>query len=54
MATKEIARQVVRNIVEEHGFVTEESLKTMQPEVRLEVERALLAKDKKIGSSVLT
>jgi hypothetical protein len=54
MATKDSARRVVQNIIKDHGFVREESLKTMLPEIRREVEEALLAKDKKIGSSVLT
>lgn len=51
------ARQVVREIVREHGFVQESTLQLINSlvsqEARREVEEALLAKDKKIGSSVL-
>jgi len=48
------AREFVNQIVKENGFVRESSLETMSQEVRREVEEALLAKDKKIGNSVLT
>ena len=48
------ARELVNQIVQKNGFVRESSLDTMSQEVRREVEQALLAKDKKIGSSVLT
>lgn len=48
------AREIVRSIIEDLGFVSEKSFETMEPEVRQEVEKALLAKDKRIGSSVLT
>ena len=48
------ARELVDQIVEKNGFVRESSLGTMSQEVRREVEQALLAKDKKIGCSVLT
>ena len=48
------ARELVNQIVQTNGFVRRSSLDTMSQEVRREVEEALLAKDKKIGSSVLT
>lgn len=48
------ARQLVDQIVKSAGYVRESSLDTMSPEVRREVEEALLTKDKQIGASVLT
>lgn len=48
------ARQIVDQIVRDAGYVRESSLGTMSPEVRREVEEALLAKDRRIGASVLT
>jgi hypothetical protein len=52
------ARQVIKEIVKEHGFVQENTLQLIDSlvsqEARREVEEALLAKDIKIGSSVLT
>ena len=54
MVGKASAREIVQNIAKDHGFVSEKSLEAMAPEIRREVEEALLAKDKMIGSSVLT
>jgi hypothetical protein len=55
---RDSARQVIKEIVREHGFVQESTLKLIDSlvsqEARREVEEALLAKDIKIGSSVLT
>ena len=48
------ARELVKEVVKDNGFVRESSLKTMTQEVRREVEEALLVKDRKIGASVLT
>ena len=48
------ARELINQIVKDNGFVRESSLETMSQEVRREVEEALLAKDRKIGHSVLT
>lgn len=57
-AGERFARKYIRDIVQQHGFVGEKSLQSIQslvsPEVRREVEEALLAKDIRIGSSVLT
>jgi hypothetical protein len=52
------ARRIIKEIVKEHGFVQESTLQligsSVSQEARREVEEALLAKDIKIGSSVLT
>ncbi|KAI1421444.1 hypothetical protein F5Y12DRAFT_767727 [Xylaria sp. FL1777] len=51
------ARELVRKITKDHGFVSPdrlEQLETFNPELRHEIEEALLTKDKMIGSSVLT
>jgi hypothetical protein len=53
-AARVAARSLVEQIVRDNGFVREGSLESMKPDVRREVEEALLAKDKKIGASVLT
>lgn len=52
------AREIIKEIVKEHGFVQESTLQLINSlvsqEARREVEEALLAKDIQIGSSVLT
>lgn len=51
------ARELVRKITRDHGFVSPDrlqQLETFSPELRREVEEALLTKDRLIGSSVLT
>lgn len=52
------ARRVITEIVRGHGFVRESTLQQINSlvsqEARREVEEALLAKDIKTGSSVLT
>ena len=48
------ARDAVNRIVQHNGFVRESTLEKVTREARREVEEALLAKDKKIGASVLT
>ncbi|KAI0157391.1 hypothetical protein GGR57DRAFT_510975 [Xylariaceae sp. FL1272] len=51
------ARDLVRKITKDHGFVSPErleQLETFDPELRRDIEEALLTKDKLIGSSVLT
>ncbi|KAI0508878.1 hypothetical protein F5B22DRAFT_638424 [Xylaria bambusicola] len=51
------ARELVRKITKDHGFVSPdrlEQLESFDPELRREIEEALLTKDKMIGSSVLT
>ncbi|KEY68188.1 hypothetical protein S7711_09101 [Stachybotrys chartarum IBT 7711] len=53
-AARVAARSLIEQIVRDNGFVREGSLESMKPDVRREVEEALLAKDKKIGASVLT
>ncbi|KAI0424953.1 hypothetical protein F5Y09DRAFT_118782 [Xylaria sp. FL1042] len=51
------ARKLVQKITRDHGFVSPErlqQLETFNPELRRDIEEALLTKDKLIGSSVLT
>ncbi|GFF32149.1 conserved hypothetical protein [Aspergillus udagawae] len=48
------ARALVKQISEQHGYVGEELLSRIDPDVRREVEEALLKKDAMIGSSVIT
>jgi hypothetical protein len=48
------ARALVKQISKQHGYLGEEVLSRMDPDVRREVEEALLKKDAMIGSSVIT
>ncbi|KAI1271736.1 hypothetical protein F5Y07DRAFT_382043 [Xylaria sp. FL0933] len=48
------ARALVERIADEHGYVSEDVLRTMTPEARRVVERAFHKKDAMIGSSVIT
>jgi hypothetical protein len=48
------ARQLVKSIAEQHGFLGEDVLCQMTPEARRKVESAMLKKDELIGSSVIT
>ncbi|KAL2822753.1 hypothetical protein BDW59DRAFT_173698 [Aspergillus cavernicola] len=53
-AARKSARELVKSIAKEHGHLGEEILSQMSPEVRREVEEALLRKDEMIGTSVIT
>ncbi|KAI0182894.1 hypothetical protein EV127DRAFT_40641 [Xylaria flabelliformis] len=51
------ARELVRKITKDHGFVSPErleQLETFDSELQRDIEEALLTKDKMIGSAVLT
>ncbi|KAF7179749.1 hypothetical protein CNMCM7691_008799 [Aspergillus felis] len=48
------AHALVKQISKQHGYLGEEVLSQMVPDVRREVEEALLMKDAMIGSSVIT
>lgn len=48
------ARELVKEITRGHGFLDESTYATMKPDVRREVEEAMLRKDEMIGSSVIT
>ncbi|GFF57726.1 hypothetical protein IFM61392_07789 [Aspergillus lentulus] len=48
------ARALVKQISKQHGYLGEEVLSRMDPDIRREVEEALLKKDAMIGSSVIT
>ena len=48
------ARELVKEITRGHGFLDESTYARMNPDVRREVEEAMLRKDEMIGSSVIT
>lgn len=48
------ARQLVQSIAKKHGFLGEDVYSRMEPDVRRQVEEAMLKKDEMIGSSVIT
>lgn len=53
----ESARDLVRDIAKQRGYLGEDQLArigAIEPELRREVEEALLRKDEMIGSAVLT
>ncbi len=52
--SRERAKQLVEEISVEHGYLNEETLSDMKPEIRRRVEEAILKKDQMIGSSVVT
>lgn len=47
------ARKQVEKIAEDHGYLGEDVLNDMKPEVRAKVVRALFNKDQIIASSVI-
>ncbi|KAJ5511786.1 hypothetical protein N7453_003889 [Penicillium expansum] len=57
MATKDAAKEAVMGIAKEYGFIKPSSLDEIgriDPALRREVEESMLAKDKKIGHSIIT
>lgn len=46
--------QLVRQISEDHGYLTEQQLDQINPEIRGAVVNAMLKKDHLIGSTVIT
>lgn len=52
--TRQRAKELVQQIAKDHGYLGEEKLRTIEPELRREIEEAFLKKDQMIGSSVIT
>lgn len=52
--TRQRAKELVQQIAKDHGYLGEEKLRTIEPELRREIEEALLKKDQMIGSTVIT
>lgn len=50
---RQAARELVKSISDEHGYLGERVYARMDPETRRAVQKALLAKDKMIGSSIM-
>ncbi|KAL1870869.1 hypothetical protein Daus18300_004958 [Diaporthe australafricana] len=48
------AKEVIRQIAKEHGYLGEEKLQALPPETRRDVEETFMRKDEMIGSSVIT
>lgn len=46
------ARELVKSIAKDHGYLGDDVYARMEADVRREVQEAMLAKDKLIGSSV--
>lgn len=47
------ARALVERITKEHGYLSDEKLQNVDPELRREIQEAFLKKDLMIGSSVI-
>ncbi|KAK5991975.1 Protein NO VEIN [Cladobotryum mycophilum] len=54
MSSSEEAHRLVEEITQKHGYIRPEILESMAPEVRREVQMAMLMKDRLIASSVMT
>jgi hypothetical protein len=52
-AGRAAARRLVEGILEEHGYLGEEELGQMSPQLRRKVENAMFRKDQIIASSVV-
>lgn len=52
--TRQRAKELVQQIAKNHGYLGEEKLRLIEPELRREIEEAFLKKDQMIGSSVIT
>lgn len=52
--TRQRAKELVQQIAKNHGYLGEEKLRSIEPELRREIEEAFLKKDQMIGSSVIT
>ncbi|KAG6355673.1 hypothetical protein INS49_003636 [Diaporthe citri] len=52
--TRQRAKELVQQIAKNHGYLGEEKLRAIEPELRREIEEAFLKKDEMIGSSVIT
>lgn len=52
--TRQKAKELVQQIAKNHGYLGEEKLRAIEPELRREIEEAFLKKDEMIGSSVIT
>lgn len=52
--TRKRAKELIQQIAKDHGYLGEEKLRTIEPELRREIEEAFLRKDQMIGSSVIT
>lgn len=52
--TRERAQAFVRQIAKDHGYLGEEKLSKIEPDLRREIEEAFLKKDLMIGDTVIT
>ena len=48
------ARALVEKIARDHGYLGQDKLQRIEPDLRREIEEALLKKDLMIGSTVIT
>lgn len=52
--TRQRAKELVQKIANDHGYLGEEKLRPIEPELRREIEKAFLKKDEMAGSIVIT
>ena len=51
---RQSAKELVQQIAKDHGYLGEEKLQRIEPDLRREIEEAFLKKDLMIGSTVIT
>ena len=51
---RQSAKELVQQIAKDHGYLGEEKLRRIEPDLRREIEEAFLKKDLMIGSTVIT
>lgn len=52
--SRQRAKELVQQIAKDHGYLGEEKLRNIEPDLRREIEEAFLKKDLMIGSTVIT
>jgi hypothetical protein len=52
--SRQSAKDLVESIAKDHGYLGEEKLRKIEPDLRREIEEAFLKKDLMIGSTIIT
>lgn len=52
-SSRQSAKELVEQIAKDHGYLGEEKLQRVEPDLRRDIEEAFLKKDLMIGSSVI-
>ena len=52
--SRQNAKALVEKIAKDHGYLGEDKMRRIEPDLRREIEEAFLKKDLMIGSTVIT